>query len=145
MIEYTLPAIGERIATQNNRITAEPLFVVFQKRRIYGMTLEAAGDNFIWVDANNNYAEADERQTRILERMDLRGRDTGSWERLGYVDVDRFVTACFTEAAAQAYIDANRHNLHEPFIYAESLYRNREMIAVRHALLDAAPKITEAA
>lgn len=136
MTECTLPSIGERIATQNNRITAEPLFVVFQKHRIYGLAPYYT-ERFIWVDTQNDFSEADDRQHRILERMEERGRDTGPWERLGYVDVDRFVTACFTEAAAQSYIDANRHNLTKPFVFAASLYRNREMIAIRHHLMDA--------
>lgn len=133
-----LRSIGALISTQRNRCTHEPLFVVFQKHRIYGLESDRT-DNFVWLDTASDYVQADERQHRILERMYDRGRDTGSWERVGYVDVDRFVTACFTEAAAQAYIDGNRHNLHEPFTYADSLYRNREMIAIRHALLDVAP------
>ncbi|WP_395454669.1 hypothetical protein ACHMW5_13415 [Azospirillum melinis] len=143
-MDHTLSAIGERVAGQDNHCTAEPLFVVFQKHRIYGINLEYEPD-FVWVDTEGDFCEADDRQHRILERMEERGRDTGRWERLGYVDTDRFVTACFTEAAAQAFIDARRHNLNKPFIYVESLYRNHEMIAVRHSLLGAAPEKAEAA
>ncbi|MCW2242304.1 hypothetical protein [Azospirillum canadense] len=144
MSQDTLAKVGALIASQNNRCTHEPLFVVFQKRRIYGLD-EDHTDNIVWLDTDGDYATADERQHRILERMHERGRDTGRWERVGYVDTDEFVTACFTEVGAQAYIDANGHNLHQPFIFVTSLYRNDEMIALRHLMLNAAPKPAEAA
>ena len=59
-------------------------------------------------------------------------------EQVFYVERWEFVTGCFSRAGAQAYIDANNHNLREPRIYAATLYRNREMIAIREALLEIA-------
>lgn len=53
---------------------------------------------------------------------------------------ERFVTACFTRKGAEAYIAANGHNLREPFIYVASLFRNREMIGLRAAILAAKEK-----
>lgn len=79
--------IGLRLATQDNRITQDPMFEV---------------------------------------------RDGGGqrWPKV--------VTYCLTESAAQAYIDANRHNMKNPTIYATSLYRNYEMIAIRKFLMELA-------
>ena len=37
-----------------------------------------------------------------------------------------FVTACFTEAAAEEFIHADGHNHKHPHIYADSSYRNLE-------------------
>lgn len=144
MTEHTLSAIGERIATQDNRITAEPLFVVFAKQRIYGMDT-AYCDNIAWI-YEDECVEVEPKKARALHATYCRTCTVPpGYLRTGYVDVDRFVTACFTETAAQDYIDANRHRLERPFIYAASLYRNHEMIAVRHSLLAAAPASTEAA
>lgn len=58
----------------------------------------------------------------------------------------RFAQACFTRAGAEAYLDANAHNLGRlarrsrkdgTRIYVESAYRNAEMIALREAMLAA--------
>jgi hypothetical protein len=86
-----LKEIGALIATQDNAITQDPLFIVFEKQRC---------------------------------RIDK--HDPAS---------ERFVTACFTRKGAEAYIEVNGHNLREPFIYVASLFRNREMIDVRKALI----------
>ena len=50
--------------------------------------------------------------------------------------VFEFVQACFTEAAAQQYIDENKHNLKKPRIYVYSGDRNREWQAVRKHLME---------
>lgn len=128
--------IGALVATQNNRCTADPLFVVFDKQRIYGMDTDYT-DNIAWL-YDDECVEVEPKKARALHMTYCRTWEVPKgYKRVGYVDVDRFVTACFTEAGAQAYIDGNRHNLHKPFIYAASLYRNREMIEVRRMLLDA--------
>jgi len=46
-----------------------------------------------------------------------------------------FVTAFFSEAAADAYVASNAHNLKKPRVFVYSAYRNREWQAVRVCLL----------
>jgi hypothetical protein len=96
---------------------------VFQKQRIYGLDSDHA-EHFTWLspDDGDGRRETDE--------------DEAGAERVGYVDVDRFVTACLTKRAAKDFIDRNSHRLHKPFLYVESLNRNEEMIELRNHLME---------
>jgi hypothetical protein len=49
---------------------------------------------------------------------------------------DSFVSAHFTEKAAQEYISINGHNLNKPYIHVISLFQCEEMKAVRNMLLN---------
>ncbi len=129
-----LAEIGEAVRTQNNRITNLPIFVVQQKRRIMGMDPEYA-DNVIWCDREADYSEATSQQAKRLEALYHGGRDTGTWDRYGYVDIWEFVTACFTEQGCKDYLRINGHNLKEPRIYAESGWRNAEWETIRDHLI----------
>lgn len=102
-----LREMGERLRTQDNLATAHPIFLVEQQRRIYGVDSDHT-DDFEWLEG----------------------------ESVGYTMIWEFVTCCFSQVAAQSYIDANRHNLKEPRIYVASAYRNPEWIAVRKRLMD---------
>lgn len=46
-----------------------------------------------------------------------------------------YVTACFTEEGAQAYLSVNGHNLRKPRIYADGSYRNAEYRDIRNWLM----------
>ena len=128
--------IGEWIRTQDNRCTSDPLFIVQQKKRIWGMDSDYCED-YEWVaeDDHEHIAEGVERAG--CDALDCNGEDVPGWHKVYYVDQWEFVTVCFTEKACQDYIAANGHNLTEPRIYAASAYRNREMIAIREILKSA--------
>ena len=113
-----IAAIIERLHTQDNRITANPLFAVQQRRRIYGVEEEYC-ERFVWVDDEGN--EGDE--------------DAPGLRRVGYIDKWEFVTGCLTEQGCKDYIACNGHNLNEPRIYAYGSYRNAEFIALREWLM----------
>ena len=100
--------ITHEINTQDNRATADPLFCVFEKERIYG--IDPAFSDGDGVEINED------------------------GEKVLYVERDKFVNAHFTERAAKEHIRINRHNLKSPFIYVTSLWRCDEMIAIRNAL-----------
>lgn len=130
-----LTEIGENIRTQNNRATAAPMFVVQQRRRIYGMDPDYS-EHHVWVDGCNDHTVADERRARALDRMHERGEKIdGCWTRTSYIDTWEFVTACFTEQGCKDYLAINGHNLTDPRIYAEGSFRNREWQTVRDFLL----------
>ena len=126
--------IAANMARQDNLATHHPLFLVQEKVRIWGMDSDYS-DEYVWADANNEGIEADETQSLALEDGRPVGGSASHWEKIYYEDVWRFVTACFTAKACKDYIESNRHRLNSPRIYAASLYRNREMIAVREMLL----------
>lgn len=107
--------IAHEINTQDNRITQDPLFCVFEKERIYGL--------------RSDYSDQYER-------------DEETDEKVYYVERDRFVNAHFTEAAAKEHIRINGHNLKKPFVYVTSLWRCEEMIAIRNALANQSLELT---
>lgn len=102
-----IAALIERLHTQDNRITDNPLFAVQQRRRVYGVDEE-----------RRDGVEAD------ADGMPC-----------GYVDRWEFVTGCMTEQGCKDFIRVNGHNLNEPRIYAYGSYRNAEFIALRKWLM----------
>lgn len=132
-----LKALGNAIATQDNRITADPLFVVFQKR-IVVVDEDYDHDRIDYYDKDDCESIEEEYEPRIyelLKKLDDSGELPDRYRRVAVKEVDSFVTACFTEQGCKDYIAANGHNLNKPFIFAASLYRNAEMIGLREFLL----------
>lgn len=144
-----LHEVGQRIATQDNRITDQPMFVVFQKREIV-VDEDYDHDRIVWVDDEGN--EADEETARQLNWMrdDVDGHhllddeivlgdeDQEEWRRLAVKEIDEFVTACFTEQGCKDFLEIQGHNLRRPFIYAAGSFRNREYQQLRNLMLELA-------
>ena len=131
-MKFTMPDIGRLLATQDNRATRWPMFLVQQRVRLSGLDPRWT-DEVVWV---RDGEEVGAEETAKLEAAyEETGDEPEDCLRTGYVDQWEFVTCCFTEAAAQRYIDANGHNLREPRIYVESAHRNTEWIDVREHLL----------
>ncbi len=138
MTAEELAALGKAMATQDNQCTAHPMFLVQQRERLFGFD-PVWGGSVAWL---RDGEEVDPEEFSTLEAtFDETGHEPESCYRTGYVDQWEFVTCCFTEAAAKAYLEANRHRLTEPRIYVESAHRNHEFIAVREHLLAAAPEL----
>jgi len=114
-------AIGEQLRTQDNRITAEPMFCVQEKRREYGFDLKCT-DQTVWIDQESGeYEESDTEKP--------------GYEEVGYKDIWHTVMVAFTEAGCKDYLRQNGHNHNEPRIYVESFRRCDEMIAIRKWLM----------
>ncbi|WP_270820405.1 hypothetical protein [Aeromonas sp. Y311-2] len=132
-----LSAILERLQlslnTQSNRCTADPFFCVFSKREIV-VDAEFDHDKIVWWNTEE-HIDACERTTRWLDYREETYRSTGDWVKVAIKEVDEFVTACFTEQGCKDFLEIQGHNLRKPFIYVTGLFRNREMIALRDALM----------
>ncbi|WP_373393599.1 ead/Ea22-like family protein [Raoultella ornithinolytica] len=125
-----LYTIGELIRTQDNRITDQPIFIVFQKREIIGSD-EHSPSRICWVWDGE---EVSELRAKRLEALYQDGRDTRGYDRYAMQEVDEFVTACFTEHGCKDYLRQNGHNLRQPYIYACGSFRNNEYQKVRNWL-----------
>ena len=125
-----LYTIGELIRTQDNRITDQPIFVVFQKREIIGSD-EHSPSRICWV---RDGEEVNPLRALRLEILYQDGRDTSNYDRYAMQEVDEFVTACFTEHGCKEYLRQNGHNLRLPYIYACGSFRNNEYQLVRNWL-----------
>ncbi len=108
--------LGEKIRTQDNLATAEPVFVVYDKHRVIGVGKNYT-ETFMWVDADGDECERNDLATRV-----------------GYVEVDRFRAAFFTREAADAFVARQRHNMRQPHVFVESGHHNSEWKTVRALL-----------
>jgi hypothetical protein len=148
---FSLDAMGERLRTQNNRITAHPIFEVQERKRVYGIDTDYDPKiAWMWPDEGEVSAElavlaeawyGDHGDEPVVEED---GR--GGWvlsegrcdqlRRVGYHEYWEYVQPFFTEAGAQRYIEENGHNHRgELRIYAGSAFRNHEWQAVRAMLM----------
>ena len=139
MTPEQLSELRTELQTQDNAITADPLFVVFQKERIYGVSQDYQTNGYMWVGEDDSSVTADDDEAKVLDKLldDDRELSIGgvTYQRVWYRIVPRFVTACLTRKGAENYISRNGHNLTKPYIYVEGLYRNEEMIALRNHLM----------
>lgn len=125
--------IGENLRTQDNRITSDPMFCVFQKREVVADE-DYDHDRIVWVDEDGK--EATELQATRLELLHDNCREApATWRRIAVKEIDDFVTCCFTEQGCKDYLACNGHNLRLPFIYVKSGFRNSEYQTVRNWLM----------
>ena len=101
--------------------------------------------DFVWLNIYDHEDEADSIFSAALDEKLQSGQEIEDWERVGYLDIWEFVTACFTREGCEKYIESNGYNLNSPRIYVASAYRNQEFISVRKMLksLDGSPLTKE--
>lgn len=138
-IPPALAEIGKLLATQDNRFTDQPMFVVQQKIAAVADE-DYNAERIVWAsDDGDHHDEADEQQAAELEaEYQSTFEVRPGWRRLPMCDYWDFATASFTEKGCQDYLTANGHNLREPRIYAQGSFRNTEYQAVRAFLLSLA-------
>lgn len=122
-----IKSISYEISTQDNRATSYPLFCVFDKERIYGMDSDYS-NSFEWFNQEGD--ETIDSDGGMSEDF----AEENGYNKVYYLDIDRFINAHFTERAAKEHIRINGHNLNKPFIYVTSLFRCHEMISIRDFL-----------
>lgn len=133
-----MSAIGERLKTQDNRITANPMFCVQVKRRDVGYD-SRYGNGRCWHNPGNDDTVYDDDPNFVAPTND-------QWELFSYVDRWETVMVAFTEVGCKEYLEFNGHNERsrafrgEIQIYVESFHRCPEMIAIREALMRLSPE-----
>jgi hypothetical protein len=130
-----LTEISERLKTQDNRCTADPMFCVQMLVRDVGFDTSLY-DNRCW----HNYPEM---ETVYDDDPDFKGEPEGpEWEEFAYRDRWENVMVAFTEEGCKQYLALDGHNVRrrafrrQVRIYVESFYRCPEMIAIREFLMD---------
>lgn len=130
-----LKRICNDLQTQNNRCTADPVFVVFGKDQIAAD--EDRDHDGYWYYNSDQCENANDEEVAAFDVLVKKGIPLPKgWERVAYKEIDVFQAAFLTENGAKAYLMANGHNIKKPFIYAHSFYRNREMLTIRACLQD---------
>jgi len=126
--------IGENLRTQDNRITSDPMFCIYQKEEIV-VDDEYDHDRIVWWN-NEHCHEASKLRAKRLELLHHDGRDTPEeWRRIAVKEINDFVTCCLTEQGCKDYLAINGHNLRKPFIYVKSGFRNNEYQTIRNWLM----------
>ena len=64
----------------SDHCTANPIFIVQKRERVYGFDSDY-GTAYVWINAENDHEEADERTTKRLNAIDDAGRSTGKWNK----------------------------------------------------------------
>lgn len=128
--DQLLRGLAENLRTQDNAITENPIFLVQQRRRIWGYNSDDYSQEdcvvgIAWFNEDDD--EADDKQVKSLRRYWSMHHETPEgWRRVGFIDIWEFVQPFFTRAAAELYIEQNHHNLRDPRVYVASGYRNEE-------------------
>jgi hypothetical protein len=144
----TIQEIAQDMSTQDNDGTAEPMFVVQTRKRIFGMESDY-GTAYAWISDDDEPTEACAETVAKLEALFKESCDDTitipdaddpesetTYERIWYVDEWEFVTCCFTRTAAEEFVARNGHRFaSELRVWTDSFHRNPEMIAVRDHLL----------
>ena len=121
--------IAERLRTQDNRCTAEPMFCLQIKVRDIGYDPNYSEGQVVWIDMSGEYDEVPP--------------ESEGAEPFGYKDRWETVMVAFTEQGLLDYMKLDGHNVRrraykgETRIYVESFRRCEEMIRIRKHLLEA--------
>ena len=135
--------------TQDNRITADPIFCVYEKKVVYlpdghgretgwfsneGRLQSDKDIDEIIDEYKQEHQECDLDDDEILEELEYRKFD------YDIEDVPVSGQYYFSEQAAQNHIDCNHYHYNEPFVYAESAWRNIEWQIIREVILSLTKK-----
>jgi hypothetical protein len=124
-VSERLRQIGHQLRTQDNRCTANPIFQVRGKERIYGLD-PSASDEAVWMDDDWNSVDIPEDADPDQPPHGLTVAPyTTRWKVL---------MVAFTEQGCKDHLRLNGHNYQiydEVGIYVDSLNRCAEMIAIR--------------
>ena len=150
---FSVESIGKRIASQDNRMTANPIFEVQELKRTYGIDVDCDPEiAWLWSDESvevpriladlaEEYWYNNEKEPGAIEtdngkyKVGLGDGYSEPLRRVGYFEDWVHVQPFFTEVGAQSYIDCNGHNHKGRLrIYVGSEFRNREWQAVRALL-----------
>lgn len=113
--------IGERLLTQDNRCTSDPMFCVQEKEAIYGIEPEFTTD-FVWMDLVDG-GEAEAPADGIGDSTVRKSGIKYQWKT---------VMVALTEQGCKDYLKANGHNHRgETRIYVDTFNRCKEMTDLR--------------
>lgn len=148
-----LDLVAGLLKTEDNCGTADPIFTVQQRVRVYGADPDYGGGTVCWLDTEGSEVtlERDPEKFKLLELMhgmdvgDLEGIgiDISSWSRTCYREDWEHVQAFLTRNAAESFCRREAHNLRKTRIYVDSAHRNPEWRWLRELLPVVATELRE--
>lgn len=143
MSGFSMADIGTRMVEQSNRSTQYVMFAIQVDVSVY------VNEHSDWEfkersEYNDDYCK--NCYALMDEGKDLPDDcDDCPSEQFNYFNVEEKLTVesvglFFTEDACQKHIDENKHHYRNPQIYGVAAWRNPEMVAVMHHLIESAGK-----
>ena len=142
--------LPELLKTQDNRSTADPIYVVYDIERIV-VPADNHYDGMFWFWGDGDGHEFDEvydwhkfcldncyegfHPEMELDELEKKAEDMGL-QHLAYVERRVFTNVFLTEKGAKDFIKANHYHFTRLHVYVHSLWRNEEMQAVRKFFLE---------
>ena len=129
-----LRELAHELKTQDNACTADPVYLVMEKRRLYGVAPEFYEDAGLAVYRDEiTLHEGEEGYEEALNDMTL----DGDGYQIHWISQDVPVAFFLTRKAAQEYVDTQsyRHR-YELFVWVDSAVRNFEIKALRKAVME---------
>ena len=145
MSKLNFAELASNLKTQDNLATQHPLYCVYSKR---SMPIDDYCSGYdvqeIWIDTDDWQQVDDKELSQALTVIAEGNAEVKtvvddyecSYERKLVAMIPVFVTACLTRAGADTYLEANGHNLEQPYIHVHSLNRNDEMIGLREHVIN---------
>lgn len=148
-----LQEIQKELATQNNRATADPIFIVYDWEKVPSCSDYTEEWEYIETDdggrIGNTTAELiefaseslsinvpEDCQTDEEDIMEYINKDGEIVRKFYYIKKRVFINVFFTEKAANKFMrDNHYHYTEEVHTYVNCLWRNPEMQTIRNALL----------
>lgn len=147
-----LDELKQKLNNQDNRATANPIFIVYDWERV--PSCNDYTDKFMFVDDEGQIADTREDLIEWLNDLDVNVPDSYKelddkdlieviHDELGYDMVEKvyyikkriFINVFFTEESAKSFIKQNHyHYTKEVHIYINCLWRNPEMQYIRNGL-----------
>ena len=122
----------QNIRTQDNRITAHPVFIIQERERDFGVDREYWDCGYILVNKDDiECNHEDEKEAIEWHKENGDDYNEDDYRKVYYLDRWEFVTACLTEAGCEEHIRINGHNLGVTRIYVSSGHRNPEWQLLR--------------
>jgi hypothetical protein len=122
--------IRNGLLSQDNRATCDPMFLVQQQVKDYGIEQGYGEDGYIWYDLNDG-EEASEEDAALCDDGALMTNNF-RFEKRYYRYRWQYVTCFFTKKAADHFIKSNRYHWDgEVRTYVDSAWRNYEWQKIR--------------
>lgn len=148
-----LKEIAKEIRTQDNMITANPIFILFELEKIPTLEDYAENTEYAWIEGE--YTPMGKTKEEVIKKCkewdldlpdniaDMNDYDFDSWiddmdfmYKHQYIEVKSYRQAFFTKKSLEEHLKANKHHYKNPHISCVSLWRNPEMNAIRDALME---------
>lgn len=135
MKKANLNEVAKELRTQDNLTTSDPIFMVQEEIKEFGIDQDYGEDGHVWVDE----CDGEEAEVEDVKRCELAitnfERIPNGFRRVGYRTRWENRQPFFTRKGAEEHLRVNGHNYQKTRIYVECAFRNAEWQAIREILM----------